>query len=267
MNDETYRVLAEQTKEFLFSDSSGKSASVLNEKERIIRLKELITQVRKTAVRKFYQMPRRFHSTYTREDWIQEGMKIFCDLILKYRPERGTFDHYVRFILPRRFSSFQRIIFLKNPPLHEDLRKIVESFRRENGREPSAKEISDITGCKEDDILFFLNSVGKATIWIEGDSIEDYPEDQPFEDQYIQKEACKILRDCIENLEKKLKLLFIRHEFDGISFETLFTELGKILKSNSITTFKREYKKRIFKPVQNCVQNKYKINKSGVLKR
>ncbi|MCP4112577.1 MAG: sigma-70 family RNA polymerase sigma factor [Desulfobacteraceae bacterium] len=78
-----------------------------------------------------------------------------------------------------------------------------------------------------------------------------------YEEEYIQKESFRILWDCIEKLEKKLKMLFKSHEVDGVSFKKLFPKYKKILNSESLSTFQRSYKEKVFNPVQDCVLRRY----------
>jgi len=79
-----------------------------------------------------------------------------------------------------------------------------------------------------------------------------------LEDDYIQKERHNILWSCIDKLSPpELRLLFIRHEIEGISLRKLYDDLemdriGNI-RLSSIETFRRHYKKNARLKVAICV--------------
>ncbi len=249
------------------------------------------------AVNKFYQTPDSFRTTHTMDDWIQEAMIILFDLCSSYDSEKGPFDNYARFIISKRLISMQRDIFRKNPPVNEDLRKIAVSLKRENSREPSVKELSDITGRSENEIREFMETgVGKRVFAKENEGVHEKKEvkiGMTPEEQYIRLEARKILWDCVEKLEPGskllfvrhelqdvslenlydnlnlsetiektdhgLKLLFLRHEFEGASFENLYEnpEIREIFGAESLRTFKRRYRDKVYQLVYDCVKARY----------
>ncbi len=78
-----------------------------------------------------------------------------------------------------------------------------------------------------------------------------------YEKEYIQKEGFRILWDCVEKLGNKLKMLLISHEVDGVSFKKLFPKHKKLFNSQSLSTFQRSYKEKVFNPVRDCVLKRY----------
>ncbi|NJL60302.1 MAG: hypothetical protein HC887_12385 [Desulfobacteraceae bacterium] len=134
------------------------------------------------AVKKYYQMPAGFRLNHTKDHWIQDAMIIFWNLCLNYDPKQGAFDHYVRFMMPRRLTSIQRDIFRENPKTDEN-------------PENPVKERMFISG--DDDMAEKRESEESISV----------------EAQYINEEARKILWECIEKLEPISGQLFMRHEF------------------------------------------------------
>lgn len=225
-------------------------------------IQALIPEVRKMAVKKFYRMPKRLRTLHTQNDWVQDAMVIFLNLVSNYSPEKGAFENYVRFTLPKRLISVQRDIFKDNPLVNEELWKLSKSLERELGRKPSAEEFAEHAGYSIEKAQEFLDSGFGERIFGGEDEVQaEVKTGISPEDQYIRLEARKILWECIDHLEPGLKVLFVRHEFDGISFQKLFDkpECRKILESRSISTFQRDYKKTAFDSVENCVRNKYEI--------
>ncbi len=226
-------------------------------------IQALMPEVRKMAVKKFYQMPKRLRTLHTQDDWIQDAMVIFLNLVSNYSPEKGAFENYIRFTLPKRLMSILRDILKKDPLVNEELLKLSKSLERELGRKPSAEEFAEDSGYSTEKAQEFLDSgFGERIFGGEDEMQAEVKTGISPEEQYIRLEARKILWDCIDRLEPELmKSLFIRHEFDGVSFQKLFDrpECRKILGSSSLSTFQRDYKKRASDPVENCVRRKYEI--------
>jgi len=228
----------------------------------LAEIQALIPEVRKMAVKKFYRMPARLRTVHTQEDWIQDAMVIFLNLVSNYSPEKGAFENYIRFTLPKRLMSILRDILKKDPLVNEELWKLSKSLERELGRKPRAEEFAEHSGYSTEKAQEILDAGFGERIFGGEDEIQaEVKTGISPEEQYIRLEARKILWDCIDRLERELKLLFIRHEFDGISFQKLFDkpECRKILESGSLTTFQRDYKKKASDSVENCVRNKYEI--------
>jgi len=262
MNQGLFILLAQKTEKFTFSKVSGEPADISGERLRLFRLKELLAQVRKMGIRKYYQMPESFRISKTMDDWIQDAMIILCSLLDEYDPQKGPFSNYARFIVSRRLTDIQRSLFRKNPLVDEDLRKVALCWKRENGREPTAKELAEFTGRSESEIQEFLEKGGRERVFIREKENMDTADVRPGaspEQLYIQKEFRQILWECIEKLDTDLKMLFMRREFEGFSFQKLWDDLEnrEILDSSSEKTFQRRYRERIYDSVQDCVQARY----------
>jgi len=81
------------------------------------------------------------------------------------------------------------------------------------------------------------------------------------EDECIEKERREILWNCVSQLSpRELRMLFMRHEIEGISLQRLYDDIrmdytiGNISLS-SFETFKRHYRERIRGTVRDCVTN------------
>jgi len=262
MNQGLFSLLAQKTEKFTFSRVSGEPSGESEERIRLFRVKELLVQVRKMGIRKYYQMPESFRISRTMDDWIQDAMIVLCSLLEEYDPGRGPFNNYARFIVSRRLTDIQRSLFRKNPLLDDDLRKVALCWKRENGREATAKELADLTGRSESEILQFLEKGGSERVFVrekeEMETADVRPGASP-EQLYIREEFRQILWECIEKLDADLKMLFMRREFEGFSFQKLWDEIRnrEILDSSSEKTFQRRYKERIYDKVQDCVQARY----------
>lgn len=254
--------LAKKTKNFPFSGTVGEASSGSQEEIRLSRLEMLVNQVRKMALQKHFQMPDSFRTERTADDWIQEAMIMLYNLCSDYDPERGNFDNYARFIIPRRLTSIQRDIFRKNPPLTEALRKIAVSLKREKGRDPTLEELSDFTGRSISEIRDFMEyGTGKRIFATENEAAhekKDVKVGMTPEEQYIKLEERRILWDCVDQLDPESKLLFIRHHIEGSSFEKLLENPGIRKIFRSLSTLKRKYRENIFNVLRDCVQRQYK---------
>jgi len=212
------------------------------------------------AVTKFYQMPESFATSHTMDDWIQEALIIMFQCCQSY-DGRGPFDHYVRFMVSRRLVSMQRKVFSENPPADRDLYKKVQAYKRKKGRLPKAEELAEETGFDKAAIQKYLESgYGQRTVTT---GVETVCQNKAVkaglspETQYMHHEARKILRDCIEKLQPEMKMMFIRHEFDELSFKKLYRQLN--INDPSFSTFKRWYKKNVYESVENCVSSQYEF--------
>jgi len=265
---------------FLLSQADGEPDNGTAAEVRRYRLLALIKQVRRMAIRKFYQMPDSFTASHELDDWIQEAFIIMFECCEKY-DHRGPFDHHVRFMVSRRLVSLQRKIFRENPPVHNTLFRIVQELKQDLGREPTADEVAEHTGRPIEEIETVMTDGLKLRRIVDGVdidghnsnnqesslsfSIEDPIDATPVEsragispeNQIIRQEACRILMRCIEKLLPEARLLFIRHEFDGLSFGKIYKRLTK--KNISLATFKRRYQSDVFNPVKACVTSQYQI--------
>jgi RNA polymerase sigma factor (sigma-70 family) len=210
------------------------------------------------AIKKFYQMPESFATSHTMDGWIQDALIIMFQCCQSY-DGRGPFDHYVRFLVSRRLVSMQRKVFSENPPADRDLYKKVQAYKRKNKRLPKAEELAEETGFDKADIKKYLETgYGQRMVTTESETVcqnKAVKAGLSPETQFIHHEARKILRDCIEKLQPEMKMMFIRHEFDELSFKKLYEQLK--IKKHSFSTFKRQYKKNVYESVENCVSSQY----------
>jgi|GEM_PF-4984244 len=262
-----FQELKKMTEGFPFEVVQNEPAGLSENELREHRLRTLVSTAKKMGERKYYEMPESFRADFTREEWIHEALFIFFEQTARYDPRHNlSFNRYILKMVKNRLISKQRELFRKNPPAeNDDLRKIAASLKRELGRDVTAEELSEHAGIDKRKAEEFLDSGVRQRVFErrsgeELDKAEVKTGISP-EEQYIRLEARKILWDCIRRLESKMRLLFIRHEFFGISFQKLFDkpEYRKFLGSISLTTFQRDYKKRTFDPVENCVRRKYEI--------
>ncbi|BBO89676.1 sigma-70 domain-containing protein [Desulfosarcina ovata] len=268
------------TKGFSLSRADGEPDNGTTIEVRRYRLLTLIKQVRRMAIRKFYQMPDSFTASHELDDWIQEAFIIMFECCEAY-DHRGPFDHHVRFMVSRRLTSLQRKIFRENPPANRTLFKIVHELKQDLGREPTASEIAEHTGRPVKEIEGMIVEGFNLRMVISGVDIDSHisknqesllsgQQDEPInsaqvegragispENQVIRQEARRILMKCIEKLLPEARLLFIRHEFEGISFGKIYKKLST--KNVSIATFKRRYQSDVYNPVKVCVTSQYQI--------
>ncbi len=261
-----FQALKETTQAFPFESVENEPAGASEDELRDYRLQTLIDKARKMGVRKYYEMPESFRPEFTREEWIQDALTIFFEQTRRYdRLKNPSFNRYIMTMVKKRLTDTQRQLFRKNPPVEEALRKIATSLERELKREPTAKELSEYASIDEEKAREFLESgVTKRIVETRDREELDQAEVRATvspEKQYIRMEARKILWDCIRQMNQGVKLLFVRHEFGGVSFQKLFDvpKYRKILKSGSLRTFQRDYEKSAYKPVHDCVQKKYEI--------
>ncbi len=258
MADGMYEHLIEQTEDIPLEPVPGEPAEGDSGELRAYRIKALLKQVRKMALKRFFQMPESFRKVSTQEDWIQEAMILFCQLSKHYDKDKGSFENYVRFMISRRLVSIQRTLFRKNPPVDEELLKLAASIKREKGKTPSTEDLADLTGRSEASVRSALEAGGGPRIFTEMPEGGAAPKDVKIgvspEDQYIRHETRKVLWGCINRLDPLSKLLFVRHEFYEVSLRELYRKFPFSTESQS--TFQRTYKRSIYGRVQRCVQSR-----------
>lgn len=258
MEQSYYQYFLTRTKEYIFSGEENDSRDRIDIGQQKEKLKALMKQVSKMAVRSYYQIPKSVSVVYPKEDWIQFAMIKFLECCDTYDHQR-PFDHYVRFTLSRRLIDRQRKIFGENPPIQKDLHQQYKALKRQKGSPPSVKELMDYTNRSEKEIRTFLeDGFGNRMFIRNADTINRNAEavaDGSPEKQYIDKETRLILWDCINLLESELKHFFVRHEMEGVSFKKLYSQ--PYLKKKSLATFKRWYKTNVYNPVKNCVELQY----------
>lgn len=253
-----FQAFSQQTRDYLFSKVKGEPADASPEKLHEFRLLALIRQVRQMALNKYFQMPEAFTVSHSQEDWVQEAFIIMLECRRSY-DQRNPFDHYVRFMVSKRLVSMQRKVFSQNPPADRDLYKKVQAYKRKHGCMPTAKELAQETGCNPDEIQQYLeNGYGQRLVASEAEALCKNKEVKVGlnpETQYIHHEARQILWECIEALQDKLKLLFIRHEIEAWPFKKLYQRFEN--QDLSFSTFKRWYREKVYTSVESCVSSRY----------
>jgi RNA polymerase sigma factor (sigma-70 family) len=263
MSERIFQELARKTRGFYLSPVKDEPDNLSEEEIHRLRLLALMDQVRKMAIRKYHQMPNSFRIARTTDDWIQDAMIVLFKQCDTYNADIGPFDHYVRFKVSRALIDIQRKLFRANPAVDDDLRKISASWKRENGRNPSAQELADLTGRSVEETEKFLEQgIGQRVFSEESEMTVRKNEKTELspEEEYIRAETRKILWNCIEQLKPELKLLFIRHELEEMPFSILYDEphIRAILESNSLRSFQRDYDRLIYQRVRICVSAQYK---------
>jgi DNA-directed RNA polymerase specialized sigma subunit len=137
----------------------------------------------------------------------------------------------------------------------------VQAYKRKNKRLPKAEELAEETEFDKADIKKYLETgYGQRMVTTESETVcqnKAVKAGLSPETQFIHHEARKILWDCIEKLQPKMKMMFIRHEFDELSFKKLYRQLN--INDSSFSTFKRRYKKNVYESVENCVSSQYEF--------
>lgn len=206
---------------------------------------KLISDIRKIALKKFYQMPKRHQSFHPKEEWSQDAYVAAWNEGAKFDPKKGVlFKRFITWRVNMRMIDKQRKIFQENPPINEELWKFVKSLTRELGRKPTAQELADrITITRTVAREFLETGTGQWRVVSENELSKDgsFPEfkgdeerhanvvsdksldpesgivqtkacpDISPEEQMLRMEARKTLWECIGKLESKLKFIFVRH--------------------------------------------------------
>lgn len=258
MENHYFQAFSQQTQDFLFSKVKGEPADAPPEKLHEFRLLALIRQVHQMALKKYFQMPEAFTASHSQEDWVQEAFIIMLECCQSY-DQRGPFDNFARFMVSKRLVSMQRKVFSQNPPADRDLYKKVQAYKRKHGCIPTAKELAQETGCDLDVIQQYLeNGYGQRLVAGEAERVcknKDVKVGLNPEAQYIHHEARHILWECIEALQAKMKLLFIRHEIEVWPFKKLYQRFDN--QDLSFSTFKRWYRDNVYVSVESCVSSHY----------
>lgn len=258
MEESIYEHLIEQIKDIPLEPVPGEPAGADSDELRAYRMEALLKQVRKMALKRFFQMPDSFRKVNNQDDWIQEAMILFCQHTQDYDKDKGSFENYIRFMISRRLISLQRTLFRKNPPVDDELLKLAASIKREKGEAPSTADLADLTGRSEASVRSALEAGGGPRVFTEMPEDGPAPKDVKIgvspEDQYIRHETRKILWGCINRLDPLSKLLFVRHEFYEVSLRELYSKL--LFSTESLSTFQRTYKRNIYGRVQRCVKSR-----------
>ncbi len=256
--------LLEITKDFAFCETKGDPKNATKEELHRGRLLALITAVRKAAMKKFRQMPEDLRIVDNQDDWIQQAMITLFEESLKYKPKEGyCYNKYMISIINKRLVSLQRSVFAKNPPVDDDLRKMIAAIRRELGRPPTPEEISDRTGVSLEVVRRVLNEgVSTTRLFVRASEDVDLNEwtqaqqDRPGgtpEELYLQKEVRTIILDCLDRMRPYDKCLLILRYFEGLSYSDISgitLEAAETVKSQA---------RRAFARLRDCVLSRYEI--------
>jgi RNA polymerase sigma factor (sigma-70 family) len=269
MNDEIYiegifNKLSETTGSFKFSEIKGEPEEATQTERHRLRLLGLITRVRGMAKKRFRQMPEDFRAVHAEEDWIQEAMIILITESLKYKPKEGYYyDKYILNLINWRLTDIQRSIFRENPPLDQDLRRLIASMRRELKREPSPEEISDLTGISLEDSRRILHEGVGSTRLIAREStvidLNEWSEEKVGrtncspEDACMQKEFRLIVIECLSGIRPYDRYVVIQRYFARLSY----SDISKIILEAVETT--RTHCRRAFVHLRDCVLSRYEI--------
>ena len=216
-------------------------------------VKALITQVRKMAIKKSFQLSETFAADCDREEWVQLAMiSMFhcCEAYDRKRP----FDNYVRFMVSRKLSDKQRALMRKNPPADKEILSLYCEMKKSMGNKTAIARLAQDTNRTTAQLQNIVDAgVGPRVFTSEAEDTlrtTASPASMVPEKQTEVREIHEILWACINKLTPISKALFIRHEMEEISFKKLFAEVyGK----RSFATFKRWYKAEVFEQVRQCV--------------
>ena len=270
MGDENYvegifSELSEITSGFDFETDKGPEGETQEEQHRR-GLLNLITTVRKMAQKRFRQMPEDFRAAHDDDDWVQEAMTTLIIQSRQYKPKEGYYyNKYMVGIIGWRLTSLQRSVFRKNPLVDENLRKFIGAKRRELRREPTAEEISDITGVTPEHARRALSEgVGARRRVVresEGMDIDlsessgeetGRPGSSP-EDAYLKKEFRLIVLECIGRMEPYDGYVVILRYFAELSF----ADISKI--TLEVVGTARTQCWRAFGQLRDCVLDRYEV--------
>lgn len=272
--NEVVQVLIEKTKSFQFSEMMTETDANNEKQVSAVGMKLLVKRIIYIAQKKYYQIPESSRAEYSVDDWIQEAMVLLCgDAVDTYDPEKTRyFDVFAKTHVNQRLIDFQRSVFRQNPCVDEDFKKLVISKRKElkkeTGTEPAKEALADaleeITDRSREDIMDKIETgVNERLLVKDGDTVpkKDVKKKGSPEDQYIRAEMRRILWNCINKLEPKHKVIFVRHEYYNVSLNSFFK--SAIFSSyfgpdvTSYKSYQRRYNDLIFNSVRDCVRMNY----------
>lgn len=212
------------------------------------RVQELLTQVRKMAIKKYFQTPKRMETVFPKEDWIQTAMITLFECCESY-DGRQPFDHYARFMVSRRLTDRQRELYRKNPTeLEGDKERTAPSHI-----EAEAYDRAEPSGhCRRP----------VTEVLMDQHPPKDASDASSPETAYMMEESRRTLLDCIEKLDNEARVLFVCHEMEEDSFQVLFDRFH-IGKEMAFSSFKRWYKDQVFESVKNCVTNRLAVKEKA----
>ncbi len=256
--------LCRRTKDYPFSKAPGEPENVSDHELRRFRLKALIYSVRAMAVKKFYEMPEGYRSSFPQELWIQEAYRILLELAASYNEDSGpSFNQYVGFLTPRRLIDVQRSVFRENPPVEKDMRRLTSLLRRDLGRQPTATELSHFTGVSIEEAQRYLDEGSLTRVFqTESDGLEidnfsegdaDRPESSP-EEFYLRKELLLVIGECLDGLDWYEKYIIMQFYFEEKSYK----EISAMTLDS--TEAIRNRCKRALPELFKCVRKRYDVH-------
>lgn len=278
---EMYKELSKRTKNFPLSPNRNEPKNLSESEIRGRRLTYLVGWCRKKAEDKSNEMPQSFKEVFSLDDWVQSGMVKLLEMADKYKPNykkgktfngyietennerEATFTTYVKTYFPGRLIDIQRKEFRRNPPVDEEIRKIIESWRRKNKKEPDPSnddEVGDIAyqaNCSEEKIRDILIS-GYSDRMMEGGLIEDLytsdPENNSPLSQFLSKELHSVVLQCLDKLDEEHRAIAVMSIFENKSDVKISEILGRHRKTI------KKYFEEACKQLQKCLaQNGYTL--------
>lgn len=253
MENEFFSYFYNETKGFVFSTRQRDIPSSIGGDSHARQVKALITEVRKMAIKKSFQLPETFSADCDREDWIQLSMITMYQCCEKYDGDR-PFDNYVRFMVSRKLQDKQRSLMRRNPPTDREVLYLCRELKKIKSDENAIAKLAEETNRTVEQLQeLSASGVGPRVFASETESTLHFAASSGSLSPGAQteaKEMRRILLSCIDRLAENEKALFIRHELEEMSFKTLFAESCY---EQSFATFKRWYKTEIFEKVRKCV--------------
>jgi len=253
MENDFFQYFHEETKGFVFSTRQRDIPCSIQGDPHAREVKALITEIRRMAIKKSFQLPESFAADCDREDWIQLSLITMYHCCENYDRKR-PFDHYVRFMVSCRLRDKQRSLMRKNPPTDRDILYLHSEMKKIKGNTAAIAKLAEETNHTIEQLQEIVHSgVGQRVFTPETENTLNTaasPASLLPGAQTEAKEIKKILLACIKRLTDKQKALFLRHEMEEISLKNLYNEACC---RRSFATFKRWYKAEIFEKVQQCV--------------
>jgi len=253
MKNEFFLYFYKETKGFVFSTRQRDIPSSIGGDSHARKIKALIAEVRRMAIKKTFQLPETFIAECDRDDWIQLSMITMYHCCERYDHNR-PFDNYVRFMVSRRLQDKQRSLMRKNPPTDREVLYLYAEMKKIKSDDQAIARLAEDTDRTVEQLQELVSSGVGPRVFVSGmeDVLETAVSSESLSPgaQAEAKEKHTILFACIDKLSNKQKSLFIRHEMEDISFKKLFTESCC---ERSFATFKRWYRSEIFEVIRKCV--------------
>lgn len=228
---------------------------------------KLLQEAFKTANKKYWSTPSDIRQVFSPEDWRQEALGLFLEMMENYSSDKGNFECHVRFYMDRRLTDVQRRLFRNNPAVQEDIRKIIEKLRRELKHNPTPEEVSAV--CHQDiDSITEIMAQGfgeRRFVCLDSQITENIAADEALtpEDVCLENEtnehkerALRMLWGCIEKLMDFEKFVFRKKELEGVSLRKLYDKPGipEAFNTKSYKNFQQNRYPVVYEKVARCVK-------------